>query len=105
MACFRRRPLSVACALVASAALALPGCGIRDDIDLTFNHGLRSSPEPPTNLVPLTLDFDVVNDSSVSVDQVEWAINRDGAPFRSGTIPHIRRADYEYGSVTFTETA
>ncbi len=97
------RPLSFASAVLATAVTA--GCGVKDDIDLTFNRGLRSEPEPPTNLVPLTLSFDVVNDSTVAVDNVEWVINRDGALFRSGSFAHIRRADYDFDSVSFTETA
>lgn len=89
---------------LAAAIVLVAGCGVKDDIDLTFNRGLRWDPEPPTSLVPLTLSFDVVNDSSVGVDNVEWVINRDGAPFRSGAFVSIGRADYEFGSVTFTET-
>ena len=93
--------------LIPSLALALCGCGLKhhDDVDLTFDHGLRSSPNPPTTIDKLTLSFDIVNDSNVDVDNVEWVINRDGALFRNGAFPHIDAGDYEFGSFPFTETA
>ncbi|MBA3707649.1 MAG: hypothetical protein H0W83_02370 [Planctomycetes bacterium] len=91
--------------VAAAVVIALGGCGRKADIDLAFDHGLRSSPVPPNSTVPLTLSFDIVNDSSDDVDNVEWIINRDGVGFRSGTVAHIDNGDYDFGSVMFTETA
>jgi hypothetical protein len=96
--------LATAVALAVALAATI-GCGRHSDIDLTFDHGLRSSPEPPNGLVPLTLSFDVVNDSSDDVHDVEWVINRDGAPFKNGVFSHIDDGDFDFGSVSFTETA
>ncbi|MBA2480304.1 MAG: hypothetical protein H0V44_06560 [Planctomycetes bacterium] len=91
--------------VLAAVLIASSGCGRRSDIDLTFDHGLRSSPTPPTSLVPLTLSFDIINDSLDDVDNVEWVINRDGVAFKSGIIGHIDDGDFDFGTVSFTETA
>lgn len=102
-----RRASARLCLAALAIAAALAGCrrGDDDDIDLTFHHGLRAQPNPPTSAVPLTLSFDIVNDSPDDVAGVDWVVNRDGTAFRSGTFPHIDEADYEFHSFSFTETA
>jgi hypothetical protein len=96
---------TVALASLAVAA-ALAGCGLHhhDDRNLTFSRGLRASPNPPTTIDKLTLSFDVVNDSRDDLDNIEWALNRDGAPFKSGVFAHIDSGDYDFDAVVFTET-
>jgi hypothetical protein len=103
-----RRPALVAAAACSAVAVAVLGaCGVHDhhDRNLAFHHGLRGSPNPPTTVDQLTLGFDIINDAHDDAWNVEWAINRDGAPFMTGVIAHIEDHDYEFASVAFTETA
>jgi hypothetical protein len=96
------RPHALAAASV--AVLALAGCGVHNhDRNLTFDHGLRAFPNPPTTIDKLTLSFDVINDGPDGLDNVGWRIDRDGAPFLNGTFAHIDAHDFEFSQAVFTE--
>lgn len=103
-----RFPYARTAVLLLAAAIAIGTTGCRhddEDTDLAFDHGLRWSPNPPTGTAPLTLSFDIVNDSPDDVTNVEWVVRRDGVDFRSGAFAHIDEADYEFHLFSFTETA